>query len=183
MAKVEKWRDIIGFNGLYQVSTMGRVRSLDRVELQKNGIKRKRKGRIMVLSRKRTGYLSAHLSKDCKTFDLNVHRLVAMAFIPNPKNLPCINHKDGNRENNEVDNLEWCTYLYNNTYDNARVRAALARKRVIQRFTLDGELIAEYRTVNYAASQLGFPHSRLHAIMQKGGGIYRGCFWKFKERE
>ena len=104
---IEEWRDIVGYEGLYQVSNMGRVRSLN---YNKTGVTK-----IMKHSMTK-GYHHIMLSKNGKVKRFRVHRLVAQAFIPNPQGLPDINHKDENKNNNCIDNLEWCTKDYNNNY-------------------------------------------------------------------
>ena len=114
----EIWRDIKGYEGLYQVSNLGRVKSLERYVKGKDGL-RLVKEIIMSISVCRTnGYFKVILHKDGKQKRYQVHRLVAEAFIPNPDNLPIVNHKDENKINNCVWNLEWCTYSYNLTYGN-----------------------------------------------------------------
>lgn len=101
---MEIWRDIPNYEGLYQISNLGRVKSLN---FNKTKIRKTQ-------SKKR--YITVNLSKDGKTKYYLVHRLVAEAFIPNPNNYPCVNHKDENPSNNHVDNLEWCTHEYNMSY-------------------------------------------------------------------
>lgn len=99
---MEEWKNVIGYEGLYEVSNKGNVRNVRRnklLRLQKN-----------------QGYIRVGLSKNGIKTWLRVHRLVAQAFLPNPDNLPQINHKDEDKTNNSVDNLEWCTAKYNNTY-------------------------------------------------------------------
>ena len=98
----EEWRDIEGYEGIYQVSNYGRVKSVKRG--------------IILKTFERKGYPAVTLSKDGVGRSYSVHRLVGEAFIPNPDNLPYINHKDETRDNNHVSNLEWCTASYNNTY-------------------------------------------------------------------
>ena len=125
---IEEWRDIPGYEGLYQVSNLGKIRSLDRY------IKRRNKngtlsdypvrGKIITQFINDKGYYRVHLDRS-----KSVHRLVAQAFIPNPNNLPCVNHKDLNPLNNCVENLEWCSYYYNNHYDNATSRRVDGVKR------------------------------------------------------
>lgn len=108
----EVWQDIDGYEGLYQVSNHGRIRSLDRYD----SMGRLRKGAILAINDNGHGYKNISLHKDGKTKTFYVHRLVALAFIPNENNLPQINHVDENRDNNHADNLEWCTNEYNSNY-------------------------------------------------------------------
>ena len=98
---MEEWRDIEGYEGLYQVSSNGRVRSLDRYVKNKGKLDF-RKGKILTTSNRKNGYLSVSLSKDGVITTHSVHRLVATAFIPNPNNSPMINHRDENPSNNRV---------------------------------------------------------------------------------
>lgn len=104
----EVWRDISGYTGVYQVSNLGRVRSLDRYEKCGTFI-RKRKGKVLHQSVNRGGYLQLSLLKDGISHTKEVHRLVAQAFLPNTDNLPEVNHIDCDKTNNSVDNLEWVT--------------------------------------------------------------------------
>ena len=103
----EIWKDIKGYEGLYQVSNLGRVKSLERV-VDYGHMKCVRKGRI-VKQFNTKDYNNVKLHKDGIRTIYLAHRLVATAFIPNPDNLPVVNHKDGDKTNNCVDNLEWCT--------------------------------------------------------------------------
>ena len=112
----EFWKDIEGYEGWYQVSSQGRVRSVERyVNYKKTGLSN-RKSRILKAKKDYYGYMVVNLSVNCKVKTMKIHRLVADAFIPNPDNLPCVNHKDEDKTNNFVDNLEWCSVAYNNTY-------------------------------------------------------------------
>ena len=111
----EEWRDIKGYEGQYQVSNLGNVRSLDRYVLHM-GNKMFCKGKNIKLTKSNKGYWVFHFSIQGKMKALNVHRLVAQAFIPNPDNKPCVNHLDCNPLNNRVDNLEWCTQSENIKY-------------------------------------------------------------------
>ena len=109
---MEEWRSIPGYEGLYEVSSYGRVRSLDRYD-SRNCF---RKGRIMKQNNDGRGYMSVQLCLDGKIKKYLVHRLVIQTFILNPDNLPEVNHKDENPGNNNVDNLEWCNHSYNINY-------------------------------------------------------------------
>ena len=116
---VEEWRDVVSFEGAYQVSNLGRVRSLDReIPYVNNGTPTvlHYKGKVLKPKPDQDGYLRVSLKFGKKVKLAGIHRLVAQAFLPNPDNLPCVNHKDYHRDNNCVDNLEWCTVDYNNHY-------------------------------------------------------------------
>lgn len=104
----EQWKNISGYEDLYQVSNYGRVRKT-------NG-----KNNYLTPYCRSDGYEQVVLCKNSKTKTIRIHRLVAQAFIPNPSNLPEINHKDENKLNNNVDNLEWCDSSYNKNYRNSK---------------------------------------------------------------
>ena len=116
---IELWKDIKNYEGLYQVSNLGNVKSVDRYVYAGDNSNHKYQ-HIKERNLKLSGgdkYIQVILCKNGKIKAFLVHRLVAEAFIPNPDNLPCINHKDENPKNNQVENLEWCTYKYNNEYN------------------------------------------------------------------
>lgn len=112
----EVWKDIIGYEDLYQVSNLGNVKSLYHRGTGKE--------RFLSHQLKKSGYLRVKLCKDGKRKFYNIHRLVATSFIPNPNNYPCVNHKNENKQDNRVENLEFCTVRYNNTYNNRHLKAA-----------------------------------------------------------
>ena len=128
----EQWKDIViekngevfDYTGLYQVSNLGRVRSCDRVD----ALGREVKGKVLKCNQTKTGYLRIVLSKNGEAKLFLIHRLVAHMFIPNPDNLPVVNHKDENPLNNCVENLEWCTQKYNINYGTRNERAGKKMK-------------------------------------------------------
>ena len=123
----EAWKTIEGFEGFYEVSSLGRVRSLPRVVKGNHNSTQFRKGKILKQKIKKNGYLYVCLAKESVNTYHHIHRLVAKAFIPNPDNLPQINHKDECKTNNVVGNLEWCSQLYNNNYSN-KIERGIATK-------------------------------------------------------
>lgn len=107
MKQNKEWRPVVGYEGLYEVSNYGDVYNIKRNHMMKPN--------------DRDGYKIVRLSKNGARYETGAHRLVAQAFIPNPNNYPVVNHKDENPSNNNVDNLEWCTVGYNNTYNNKHI--------------------------------------------------------------
>lgn len=115
MIQDEVWKDIEGYEGLYQVSTCGNIKSLPKVRRNGTGTYIQ-KERLLKPSNTSTGYKKVELCKDGKRKSFKVHRLVAIAFIPNPDNKPEVNHIDGNKINNNIDNLEWVTSSENSVH-------------------------------------------------------------------
>lgn len=119
----EIWKPVKGFEGYYEVSNLGRVRSIDRVVVDNvRNCERLLKGKILIQRDNSNGYKGVMFCKEHKLYNKYVHRLVAEAFIPNKDNLPQVNHKDEDKSNNRVDNLEWCTSFYNNEYGTRKKR-------------------------------------------------------------
>lgn len=108
----EIWKDIEDFEGLYQISNLGRVKALAKIVNYIDGRNRHYDEKILK-PRMNKGYGGVHLHSPEKSTEMSVHRLVCIAFIPNPENKPCINHLDSDRNNNVVTNLEWATYKEN----------------------------------------------------------------------
>lgn len=142
----EIWKDIKGFEGIYQVSNLGNVKSLN--------YRNTKEEKMLTPKKNNSGYLWLELTNNKKKSCLLIHRIVALEFIPNLNNLPIVNHKDENPMNNCVDNLEWCTALQNVRYsidlhpERTRGRKGTRRphkytQNVIQK-TLDGKIVKEY---------------------------------------
>ena len=151
----EIWKDIKEFEKFYQVSNLGRVRGLDRIVINKLGHKIKRKGQIMKQILDIHGYPVVHLRKEGISKYFKVHRLVAIAFIPNPNNLPMINHKDENPLNSNVNNLEWCDCKYNNNYGDRNLKLSCTKSKPIYQYSLDGKLLKKFDRIS-EISKLGF---------------------------
>lgn len=140
----EIWKDIAGFENCYQVSNLGRVKSLQR--------KQRIKDKILKPSFGKRNYLQINLYKDGRMFKFSIHKLVANAFISNPNNYPCINHKDEDKQNNTVENLEWCDYKYNNSYGGRLNRVSennCLSKNVLQ-YTKNEQFIKEWQNARFA---------------------------------
>lgn len=166
----EIWKDIKGYEGKYQVSNYGRVKSLN--------YRHTGKEKLLKPTLQPDGYLHVSLCKPLKRF--SIHRLVANAFIPNPENLPCVNHKDENKHNNNVCNLEWCTHKYNNEYGTRLKRVIETQlknhklsKKVYQ-YTLDGELVKEWESTR-ECERNGF--NKAHIISCCKGGRFHKNKW------
>lgn len=121
---MEIWKDILGFEGMYQISNKGNVKSLERTTTHNRRLSEK----LLKTRQDKNGYYIVTIYKNKRRYDFKVHRLVALMFIPNPKNLPLVNHKDENPANNNVDNLEWCSYSYNVNYGSRNAKASKKMK-------------------------------------------------------
>lgn len=185
----EIWKYIAGFNGEYMVSNTGRVKSVNRTVVFKDGRKRFYEGKFIKQQKTKKGYLFVILSNNRKSFNRYVHRLVADAFIPKIEGLSSVNHLDGCKTNNAVDNLEWCNNSMNMRH---AVRLGLAKpnilaarekhmKKVIQ-LTKSGELIAEYISVKQAADANSCNLSNIARCCRccYGSKTYKGYIWKYK---
>lgn len=154
----EIWKDITGFEGLYQVSNFGRIKSLDRKIKYKDGRTRVFLSKILKTGNNGHGYLIVNLSKNGKTKMFYVHRLVAETFIPNPNNLPQVNHKDENTYNNYLNNLEFCTSNYNANYGRRNEKFTQTKiekygKRVEQ-YDLNGVFIKLFKSISLASKEM-----------------------------
>lgn len=124
----EVWKDVLDYEGHYQVSSLGRVKSVERIVLVKSGTRLIHERILKSEVCKSTGYAYVNLHKDGKLKHCTVHRLVALAFVDNPNNLPMVNHKDENRLNNSADNLEWITNEDNLSYSDAWHKGVKTRR-------------------------------------------------------
>lgn len=182
------WKQICGYEGYYEISSEGRVRSIERVVSYSDGRPdRHLASKIVKVYLDKDGYKLAHLYKEGKSVTFRVHRLVAEAFIPNPDNLPDVNHKNEDKSDNRVENLEWCTRAYNVNYGNRAKKASEALTQFMyQRFTSSGEYIdtLSYQEIVKEGFDYGF-------VVKAATGYYKtayGLIWKripvseYKER-
>lgn len=182
----EIWKDIKGYEGLYQVSNMGNVKSLERTVRNSRGYRIVAE-RILKPQSNSKGYLYVNLYKDGKMKRCRVNRLVAQAFLPNPHNLPVINHKDENKQNNYVENLEWCSHSYNNSY-NGRAKKIGEKntnnpkisKPVFSVNKVSG-LIVEFPSLIEAERQTGISNSSICKCLKGKRNSAGGCVWFYAD--
>lgn len=179
MGAVEEWRAVKGYEGYYEVSSLGNIRGIDREVPCKNGTSKCIRGRVMRQSTHyKNGYKSVMLTSGCKQKRLLVHRIVAQAFIPNPKNIPEVNHIDENKANNTPSNLEWCTHEYNNGYGTKRERLTRCHNKPVRQFK-NGVLIASYESATIAAKAIGGTQSGVSSCCRGDFPIYKGFTWEY----
>lgn len=155
-------KDIKNYEGLYAVTEDGRVWSY-------------RSNKFMKLGNHHSGYLNVRLFKNGQGKSYSVHRLVAEAYLPNHENLPCVNHKDENKLNNSVENLEWCTVQYNTNYGSSRDRAADKLKKPIYCIELD----KTFDSARDAAEQLGFERTNICCALCGRSKTAYGYHWRY----
>ena len=164
----EIWKDIKDYEGHYQVSNLSRVKSI------KFG-----KERILKPVTDRHGYLIVGLWKNNKQKTYKVHRLVAEAFLPNTDNLTQINHKDENKSNNNVNNLEWCDCKYNNTYGTRIERISKRRSKTVLQYDLEGNFIREWKS-SAECGRNGFNQGHVAACCQGKLKKHKDSIWRYK---
>ncbi|MUP45380.1 hypothetical protein E0K83_06425 [Gramella sp. BOM4] len=178
----EIWKPIKGYENRYLISNWGRIKSLGRTIHAKDGSIRNYKDRMLSLKpNKSRGYISVRLcKKDWRQWgQIDVHRLVALHFIPNPDGHPVVNHKDCNRSNNHIDNLEWVSISTNLTHEDAHLRAGKSRRKQVYQYTLNGEFIRSWSWASETALEGFYPN----CVTKVCGGFkphYRGYFWSYQ---
>jgi len=185
----EIWKDIEGYEGIYQVSNLGRVRGLDRFVDLKSGKKRFIKGRVLkpyLTGKNGCQYYVVDLTNSKTHF---VHRLVAETFIPNPNNLPEVNHKDEVKTNNFVfvnedgtvdydkSNLEWCTHAYNVRYSIEKIRQNHHRTKVLMINKVSNEVVKTYQMMKDVEKD-GMKKQCVSRAIRGVRKTYRGYIWK-----
>ncbi len=160
----EIWKPIKYYEGLYEVSNFGRIRKGERLKAQ---------------NKNNSGYFLVTLYKNNIKHIYLVHRLVAETFISNPNNHPCVNHKDENKENNRVDNLEWCTRKYNINYGTCIERITKSNgKKIIQR-DKNGNIVGEYDSIIGAARITGVSNGNIGDCLHDRRKTAGGYLWEY----
>ena len=175
----EEWRDVAGYEDLYQVSSEGRVKSLERTYIDKSGRKQTVKERILKPVTDHYGYLIVDLCDGGKRKHFKVHRLVCQAFHENPENKLDVNHINENKTDNRACNLEWCTRRENCNHGTRNERSAKNRSKSVGQYTHDGELVKIWPSAMEVQRQTGFSQGN---ICKAANGKYKqvyGFRWKY----
>ena len=172
----EVWKAIKGYEGLYEVSDWGRVRSLGRFVNAKNGSKRWVKGKMLEPQLAGMGYYTVQLGLKNSKY---IHRLVAEAFIPNPNNYPEVNHKDENKLNNKIGTLEWCPHRYNLSYGTCNARTAIGLNKTVYQYKVDGELCGIWPSASMCAKFTGFNRGHICNCCLGRCETHKGYIWSY----
>ena len=176
----EIWKDIEGYEGYYQISNMGRIKSVDRKIILRNGFVRRCKGREMKIFHDGGGYCFVMLSKDGECKPKKIHRLVAEAFIDNPEGLETVNHKDYNKDNNRVENLEWMTRKDNIYYGGQKgIMVGMMPNRFV-RCVETGEVFCSVRE---AGRSVGVSHTQISRACRNEDKTAGGLHFQYYEVE
>jgi hypothetical protein len=172
---MEVWKDIKGYEGLYEISNLGRIKSMWRKKESQLLFGFYQNGRIITTHTHKNKSIIVSLRKDSKHKRHYLHRLLAIAFIPNPHNKPCINHLDGNRSNNEMDNIEWCTYKENS--EHAYNNNLTSRNDKITLTNLSSGEVKGFRSQRKACIFLCESNNYIHRMLLRG--IDNNKTWKW----
>lgn len=174
----EIWKDIKGYEGVYQVSSFGNVRSYTRRVLYPSGRPHTYTGKLVKQEKTKDGYRRVQLSKDSVDKKFSVHRLVAETSIENPNNFPQVNHKDENRENNRLENLEWCSASYNINYGTRNAKIS-SRAKMVKQIDKNGHIVAVYSSAMVASKSIGCDLSFLYKCCRGEVKTCSGYRWEY----
>lgn len=184
----EIWKPIMGYEGIYEVSNLGRVRSLDRIVMKphpksKVPTEYHKKGTIIKQASYPNGYLTICLKANGNKENCLVHRLVGKAFVPGYFDGADINHKNENVKDNRAENLEWCTRSYNLQYNGRAKRVGIVQGKAVEQWTLDGNLVKTFETIRQAEAETGIHRQSISgSCRQKYGCKTAGGYrWKYKQ--
>lgn len=182
----ELWKDIgvykgVDYTGMYEISSKGRFRSLDRIIIDKRGKKHLLVGKEMIPFPDSSGYMKVTICKNGKAHEARINCLVAIAFIPNPNNLPQVNHIDENKSNNDVNNLEWCTCKENINHGTRNERAGIGHRKAIVQLNLSGDFIREWKCIK-DVEQYGFAKEAVSMCAYGKRRTSGGYIWMFKDK-
>lgn len=176
---IEIFKDIDGYDGKYKISNRGRVYSV-------------KSSKYLKIAKDYHGYLFVNLCNNGKQKYKRIHRIVAETFIPNPDNLPEVNHKDENKENNYVENLEWCDQKYNNNYGTRKERMQYTldnmdwdktncsrKPKTVGKYNIDNQLIEVYKSTQEAERKTGFNHYNICRCCNGKLHTYKNYIWKY----
>ena len=175
---MEIWKDIQNYEGLYQVSNLGRIKSLSRRDRLNRVIQEK----ILKHGSNKKGYLIVVLCKEGRMKTCRVHRLVAKAFIPNPENKPEVNHKDEDKTNNKVENLEWMTRRENINYGTRNERSEKSQSKPIYGINIKTDEKIEFPSTQ-EAQRSGFDQSNIVKCLKGKRKSHKGYRWFYKEED
>lgn len=176
----EVWKPVNGYEGLYEISSLGRVKSLPRTV--DNGFNvRHTKEKILRKSYFANGYEKALLTMNGKSKCFRVHRLVAIAFIDNPNGFKEVNHINEDKTDNRVENLEWCDRLYNCNYGTRNEKVGLYQKKAVVQLSLSGDIIREFPSATDAEKHLGKRGNHIASCCTGNRGSAYGYKWRYAD--
>lgn len=163
----EEWKSIKGYENLYEISNLGKVKNINTKKILRS-------------YKRKDGYLKIELTKEKSNKTFYIHRLVAQTFILNPNNLFFVNHKDEDKTNNCVDNLEWCTQKYNNKYGTRGKRIANSLNIKVNQYDLNGKFIKQWESIKEATETLKIRNisQACRNIRNQAGGF----IWKYENK-
>lgn len=176
----ELWKWVVGYEGLYMVSNHGRVMSVPKTIVKSNGRRQTCNGQMLKQALTTKGYPHIVLNKDGVGTSKPIHRLVAEAFIPNEMGLPSVNHIDENKLNNRVENLEWVSVEYNNSYGTRNKRISGTLSKPVQMIS-DGAVVEEFSSTVEAKKKTGAQTSHISECCNGLRKSAKGFSWKYKE--